>query len=128
MNRKNFLKMKAALHKMLEEEITFTRNNMKENGITDEQINEMQLLHIFGNDQKFEEGIWTHDENKTIFINWHSNRFYPEATLVNYDINCLSFKKRIDILFQEIEQLAKEEELPATEIADLIENHFQFGE
>ena len=121
MKRADFLKMNTSLHQMLDEKVPFTRINMNAYGITNEQINEMQALHIFGSDCIYTgNNIWEMDKDKAIFINWYQNKFYPDATLADYDKTCISFSAKLEKILQDIMQVAIEEDMTTAAVVEAI--------
>ncbi len=90
---------------------------MLDNGITAEQIDEMRRAKIFGYD------------DEQIFVNWNRNKYDQNATLFIYEQNIKrSLEQKMMEVYSMIEQIAEEEDLCTTDLADLIENHFQFGD
>ena len=113
--------MNTSLHQMLDEKVPFTRINMNAYGITNEQINEMQALHIFGSDCIYTgNNIWEMDKDKAIFINWYQNKFYPDATLADYDKTCISFSAKLEKILQDIMQVAIEEDMTTAAVVEAI--------
>lgn len=102
MDVKEFKETKKLLCKLLSEKALLTKENMVSAGIQPAWISEMQLKHIFGrgNDQ----GV--------IFVNWHTNKFYPDATLDTYkpDLSA-NLLQEVEKLKGTLEKLAEDYEV-----------------
>lgn len=119
MDLQTFLEIKETLKKMITNNEKITQPNLLKNGINTDIIKYFQANHIWGF-PKGDEGL--------IYINWHSNKFIENATMSYLEWKLKEgYYKSLERIYRDIELLADTFGKLTTEIADDIENHFQFG-